>query len=398
MSSAVLTLNAGSSSLKFAVFETVEGELTPENLRVIARGQIEGLGVRPRLIARDGDGQVVNETFWPDGANMTHEDFLVRVLSFCDGCLGDRDLSVIGHRIVHGGDQFVVPAFLTQETLEALRALEVLAPLHQPHNLAAARAAAKVRADVPQIGVFDTAFHRTISPTARRLGLPRAFERKGIRRYGFHGLSYEWLTRRLQVIDPALASGRVIFAHLGSGASLCATISGRSVSTTMGFSTLDGLLMSTRCGALDPGVVLHLMLTEGLTVDDMSDLLYKHSGLLGVSGISGDMRTLLNSERSEAQEAIDLFTWRVAEDIAALTMPLRGLDGIVFSAGIGENAAQVRAEVIEHLSWMGIALEDVAASGERTISTPNSKIKVLVIPTDEERIIAAAALKLALKA
>ncbi len=394
MADAVLTLNAGSSSLKFALFEAPERHVAPENLIVLARGQIEGLGTAPHLITCDRSGAVIEDIRWSADTLFTHETFLASVFGLCEQHLGTARLAAVGHRIVHGGEDFKAPVRLDAVVLDALEALDVLAPLHQPHNLAAARAAATARPDVLQVGVFDTAFHCTLSPTARRFGLPRALEGQGVRRYGFHGLSYEWLTRRLRAVDPALASGRVILAHLGAGASLCATLAGRSVETTMGFSTLDGLMMATRCGALDPGVVLHLMTAAGMSADQVSDLLYKRSGLLGVSGISGDMRVLLNSDVPEAVEAIDLFTWRVAREIGALTMALGGLDGIVFSGGIGEHAPDIRRKILGRLSWMGVSLSDDQTSGERPITTAESLVKAFVIPTDEERMIAAGALSL----
>jgi acetate kinase len=392
MTRAVLTLNAGSSSLKFALFGLSEHDLSPESLVVLARGQIEGLGTAPHLIARDQTGAVVEETQWSQDAHLTHETFLASVMGFCERHLGSAELVAVGHRIVHGGGHFTGPVKLDADVLDALEALDILAPLHQPHNLTAARASAAARPDVPQVGVFDTAFHQTISPTLQRFGLPRALEAQGIRRYGFHGLSYEWLTRRLQAVDPGLAAGKVILAHLGAGASLCAIRNGHSIETTMGFSTLDGLMMATRCGALDPGVVLHLMTAGTMSPGEVSDLLYKQSGLLGVSGISGDMRTLLQSEAPEAREAVDLYTWRVAREIGSLTMALGGLDGLVFSAGIGENARDVRQRIVDRLAWMGARLDENGASGERAISSSDSRIKILVIPTDEERVIAVAAL------
>lgn len=391
MTDAVLTLNAGSSSLKFALFEADPGA-GPEDLRVLARGQVEGLGEAPHLSARGADGQIVEDRVWPDGAGLAHEAFLHAVLDFCDAHLGADRLVCAGHRVVHGGDLFAEPVMLNAQVMDQLESLDALAPLHQPHNLAAAHAAMAARPDLPQVAVFDTAFHQSITPVARRFGLPRAYEERGVRRYGFHGLSYAWLTRRLAKLDPDLASGRVVFAHLGAGASLCATLNGVSQDTTMGFTALDGLVMSTRCGALDPGVVLHLMSADGMSAEDITALLYKKSGLLGVSGVSGDMRTLLASDNPHAAEAVDLFVYRVAREIGALAMTLGGLDGVVFSAGIGENAGAIRVMIAERLAWMGLSITDTDGHAERRISTADSRIRAYVIPTDEERMIAAGAL------
>ncbi len=398
MTDAVLTLNAGSSSLKFALFESEKGA-EPEALKLLVRGVAEGVGVhgadeQARLKASHSTGAVVLDRVFDAGEALTHEDFLTAIFDFCDARLGAGRLVAAGHRIVHGGANFHQPVRLDANTLAVLEGLDALAPLHQPHNLAAAQAAMAARPGLTQIGCFDTAFHHTLSATARRLGLPRALEAKGVRRYGFHGLSYAWLTRRLRKLDPDLAQGRVIFAHLGSGASLCATLDGVSFDTTMGFTALDGLVMGTRCGSLDPGVVLYLLDTEKMSPSEVTELLYKRSGLLGVSGLSGDVRRLVQSKDPAAAEALDLFAWRAARETCALTMPIAGLDGIVFSAGIGENAPEVRAAICARLAHLGVTLGDQAGSGDRVISTPQSRIKVWVLATDEERMIGAEALKL----
>jgi acetate kinase len=393
---AVLTLNAGSSSLKFALFEVAHG-LAPEELVVLARGQVEGVGDLPRLTARDSSGRLVEDRTWDRGADLGHEAFLQAVLDFCQSHLGPDRLVCAGHRIVHGADLFAGPILLSPERIDTLERLDPLAPLHQPHNLAAVRAAANLCPDLPQVASFDTAFHQSLSPTARRFALPRSLEAKGVKRYGFHGLSYQWLTRRLAAMDPMLAKGRVIFAHLGAGASLCAASNGVSIDTTMGFTALDGLVMATRCGAIDPGVVLHLVTTEGLTPSQATDLLYKRSGLLGVSDLSSDMRVLLESPEPASAEAVDLFVHQIVRQIGALSMSLGGLDGLVFSAGIGENSAPIRQRVADGLAWFGLELADArnrSAKGAALISSDHSRIKAYVIATDEERMIAAEALSL----
>ena len=274
------------------------------------------------MTARDADGHLIGDKRWQDGASLPHEEFLEAVFDFCDAHLGSDRLVACGHRIVHGGDLFSAPARLTPAVMAQLEGLDALAPLHQPHNLSAARAAMAARPEAPQIGVFDTAFHQTICPLVRRYGLPFALEDKGIHKYGFHGLSYTWLTRRLRAIDHDLASRRIIFAHLGAGASLCATVDGQSCDTTMGFTALDGLVMSTRSGSVDPGVVLHLMSAEGMNPSDITKLLYYQSGLLGVSGVSGDVRTLLASKAPRASAAIELFCYRAAREIGSLAITI----------------------------------------------------------------------------
>jgi acetate kinase len=300
----------------------------------------------------------------------------------------DAPIDAVGHRIVHGGPQFRQPVILTPEIGKALQALAPLAPLHQLPGLRLTLAIAEVRPNLPQALAFDTAFHHGHDPVVDRLGLPREFEAQGLRRFGFHGLSYEYLARRLRALDPVVAGGRVIAAHLGSGASLCALAGGRSIDSTMGVTPLDGLLMGTRCGSLDPGVILYLR-TQGLDGAQLSDLLYQKSGLLGVSGLSADMRVLLQSPEASAREAIELFVFRVAREAAALAGTLGGLDGIVFTAGIGENCPPVRAAICERLAWLGVQLDDAAnRRGEAKISLPGRGVAVWVIPTDEEQMIA----------
>jgi acetate kinase len=350
---AVLTLNAGSSSLKYALFGDSR----------IAQGKSEGI-------------------------HGNYDVLLGDVLKWADDHLDGGALTAVGHRIVHGGD-FTQAVLLDEATMTALTALAPLAPLHQPHNLAAVRALAKLRPGLPQVGCFDTAFHQTMDATARRFGLPQALEKSGIRRYGFHGLSFEYIAGRLREIAPAQASGRIIIAHLGSGASLCALKAGRSIDTTMSFTPLDGLVMATRCGALDPGVLLYLMQARGMDAAGLQELLYHRSGLLGVSGISDDMRVLLVSDDAGARAAIELFVWCAAREIGALSASLGGLDGIVFTGGIGENAHRIRAAIAARMAWLGLTLDDVAnRAGNLAISTAESATFAWVIPTDEEAVIA----------
>lgn len=388
MSRAIVSLNAGSSSIKFALFT-----LGPDGPLHAAAGKLEGIGTAPHLVARGDDGAVLIDRGWDDGAGLTHEALLHDLFAWAAGHLPDHDIVAAGHRVVHGGTEFFQPLVVDDALLAALDALCSLAPLHQPHNLAAIRAIRSLAPDLPQVACFDTAFHHEMPEVATRLGLPRALHEKGIRRYGFHGLSYEYIARTLRKIDPELAGGRVIAAHLGNGASLCAMRDGRSVDTTMGFTALDGLLMGTRCGAIDPGVVIHLQTQEGMSALDVEALLYNQSGLFGVSGVSSDMRALHKSEDSRAAEAIDLFTWRAAREASALVASLGGLDGLIFTAGIGENDAVIRASICERLSWLGIAVDPAAnARDAPVISAADSRIAVRVIPTDEERMIAIHAL------
>ncbi len=291
--------------------------------------------------------------------------------------------------MVHGGVDFSRPCLIDDRVLDELERLCPLAPLHQPHNLAAIRAIAALAPDLPQIACFDTAFHHDRPALATRFAIPRALYDAGIRRYGFHGLSYEYIARRLAEIDPEMAAGRVIAAHLGNGASLCAMAGGRSVDTTMGFTALDGLMMGTRCGSIDPGVVLHLQTQLGMSAAEVETMLYGQSGLLGVSGISSDMRELSASGRPEAEEAIELFTWRAAREAGALAASLGGIDGLVFTAGIGENQADIRSRICARLDWLGIGINEIAnAFDDSVISRGTSKVKVRIVPTDEERMIA----------
>jgi acetate kinase len=384
MASDIFTLNAGSSSLKFSLWEA---ETT--GLRELFRGEVEKIGIAPHLSAREPNGRtVIDKRFDKDGANLSHEDLLREIFAWLSQQRRDG-FKAIGHRIVHGGATFTAPVRIDDHVMESLSKLEPLAPLHQPHNLSGIRICATLQPRVPQIACFDTAFHRTMDSVARRLGLPRGYEEEGVQRYGFHGLSYEYIAQRLRAIDPELANGRVIVAHLGNGASLCAMHSGRSVDTTMSFTALDGLLMGTRPGALDPGAVTYLMRERTMSAVEIEDLLYHRSGLLGISGISSDMRTLLASNDLHAREAVDLFVFRAAREIGALVASLGGLDGLVFTAGIGEHASEIRSRVCARCAWLGVILDERAnGAGQIRVSTEASRVRVYVIPTDEERMIA----------
>ncbi|MGH7099161.1 MAG: acetate/propionate family kinase [Stellaceae bacterium] len=385
MTETILCLNAGSSSLKFALFALGPGE----RLDRVAEGEVSGIGTQPRFVAADKDEHAPSRREWPAGAALGHEDFLGGILDWIGRSRGAGRIVAAGHRVVHGGTAFRAPVIVEQRVLAELGRLVPLAPLHQPHNLAAIRALAALRPELAQVACFDTAFHHTLAPAAAHFALPREFAQGGVRRYGFHGLSYEYIASVLPKAAPEIAGGRVIVAHLGNGASLCALRGGQSVDTTMGLTALDGVPMGTRCGALDPGVILYLLQQRGLDAAAVEDLLYQRSGLLGVSGISGDMRTLLASPDPHAAEAVELFVFRIVREAGALIATLGGLDGLVFTAGIGEHAAPIRARVCEGLAWLGVDLDPAAnnAGGPR-ITGPHSRVSAWVIPTDENRMIA----------
>lgn len=376
----ILVINAGSSSIKFSL---QVGD------REVVHGLIDrlgGTGARGHATARDGNGTTLASLDLPGSSHAEALDWLVDWLA--EHSEGVKPLAV-GHRVVHGGDRFTAPVRVTAEILAHLEELIPLAPLHQPHNLGPIRYFLQKRPDLPQVACFDTAFHATQSRLERLFALPRRYAEQGVKRYGFHGLSYEYIASRLPEIDPRAASGKTIVCHLGNGASLCAMNAGRSVATTMGFTALEGLMMGTRTGAIDPGVLLHLLQHEHLTPDQLAELLYKKSGLLGVSGISADMRDLLASDRPEAVEAVALFCYRISREIGALAAVLGGLDALIFTAGIGEHAAPVRTQVCERAAWLGVDL-DVAANNRAgdVISTADSRVVVRILPTNEELMIA----------
>jgi len=380
-----LVLNAGSSSLKFFVVRRSAGE----GWRLETQGQIEGIGTAPRLSAKNEAGARIAdhalEASVKDGRSA-----IEALAMWLRANYGGSRVLAVGHRVVHGGTRFRAPTIVTPDVLEELRRLVPLAPLHQPYNIAAIEAASERLPGVPQVACFDTAFHRGQPEVATIVALPREIRDAGVQRYGFHGLSYEYIASVLPQVAPGIADGRVIVAHLGSGASLCALKNRKSVDSTLGFTALDGLCMGTRPGALDPGVVLHLFQALGMTPKDVESLLYKKSGLLGLSGISNDMRVLLESDQPAARLAVDYFVYRAAKDIGALAAVLGGLDGLVFTAGIGENSAEIRRRVCEASAWLGIDLDAASNGGRgaRCISTPGSRVSAWVIPTNEELMIA----------
>ncbi len=379
----LLALNAGSSSLKFALFTAREGAL----LRQL-HGQIEAIGVAPHLVVSDAAGAKLLERRWSASEEATHETILPELLAFLEAQIGGA-LDAIGHRVVHGGAGYTAPVLLTDADVEALDALTPLAPLHQPHSVAAIRAARAARPSLPQIACFDTAFHSTMPQEATRLALPEALVGDGVRRYGFHGLSYAYIARELRRIDPNLASGRVLVGHLGNGASLCALVGGLSVETTMGFTALEGLVMGTRPGTIDPGVILYLLQQKQMSAEAIETLLYRQSGLLALSGVSSDMRQLLASDDPRARAAVEQFTYRAAREAGGLIAAMGGVDGVVFTAGIGEHASPVRAAICARLGWLGLHLDEAANRAHAPIiSAAGSAVRVRVMATDEEQMIA----------
>ena len=381
MSGCVAALNAGSSSIKFALYATGASE------NLLFRGQIQQIGVSPRLSVANASGELVVENSWPaDG--FDHRAATKEILQTSIKLIHGTPVLAVGHRVVHGGMKYATPVRITPEILESLAALVPLAPLHQPHNLAPIRAIAEAATHIPQVACFDTAFHRDQPPLAQSFALPRRYTEAGVRRYGFHGLSYEYITSRLKEIAPHLAKSRVVVAHLGNGASLCAIHQGRSVASTMGFTAVDGLMMGTRCGGIDPGVLIYLMDEYKMDARSIEDLIYRKSGLLGVSGISSDMRSLRASSDAAAAEAIALFVYRIVREIGSLAAALGGLDALVFTAGIGENDPATRAEVSAGCRWLGLELDKTRnTDGQGLVSTDASTLSALVIPTDEQRMI-----------
>ena len=383
MQESILVINAGSSSIKFSVFE-IDGD---RPLSAAAHGQVEGIGTSARFEAADGNGRSLTEQTL---AGNRHDDAIRAIhdwLASHSG--GEAGLAGIGHRVVHGGSEFSEPAFIDDRVVAALEALIPLAPLHQPHHIAAIRAMAAAAPNVPQIACFDTAFHHGQPELAQRFALPQALTTRGIRRYGFHGLSYEYIVSSLPQIAPALTGEKLVVAHLGNGASLCAIDNNRSIATTMGFTPLDGLVMGTRTGLLDPGVILYLLQHEGMDARAVEELLWNRSGLLGVSGVSSDMRELLASDAPAAREAIDLFVYRVSRELGSMAAALGGLDALVFTGGIGEHAVQIRARVCRAAAWLGIELDE--AANERhgpCISRPGARAAAWIVPTDENLMVA----------
>lgn len=389
MQGLLLVLNAGSSSIKFSVFEAHEDGHQP---RKSFQGQVEGLGGAARFTVKAHGGEVLGEHRWPEGATVSHEEGLAHLNEWLTPRLQGRALLGCGHRVVHGGVRHTRPVLIDDEVLQSLEALCPLAPLHQPHNLAPIRAIRARLPALPQVACFDTAFHHGQSEVVRQFALPREVTQAGVQRYGFHGLSYEYIASVLPEVHASLADARVIVAHLGNGASLCAMRAGRSVASTMGFSALDGLAMGTRCGTLDPGVIFHLLREMKLTPDQVEHMLYHDSGLLGMSGVSNDMRQLrARAHEPQVRLALDIYVHRIAREIGSLAAAMGGLDAIVFTAGIGENDADTRAEVIEACGWLGFALDaprNLAQGPCISLGDPSQGPSAWVVPTDEEGMLA----------
>jgi len=378
---AVFVINAGSSSVKFALFDARDGARA-----ALLRGDLDGIGHAAHLTLRGADGGLLADCAVPGVA--THEEALGIIFERVQRSVPQARLLVAGHRVVHGGRRFVEPVIIDASVRAELQELVPLAPLHQPHNLAAIDAVGRLHPGITQVACFDTAFHAAQRWEATAFALPRELADQGVRRYGFHGLSYEFIASHLEEHLGALAAGRVVVAHLGSGASMCAMRDRRSVATTMGFSALDGLPMGTRCGALDPGVIFYL-LDHGYSRASIEELLWRRSGLLGLSGLSDDVRDLLASDDERAAQALSFFAYRIARELGSLAAALGGLDALIFTAGIGEHAPSIRARVCERAAWLGVVLDAGAnAAGSIRISDASSRVAVLVIPTDEESMVA----------
>ena len=390
MADFILVLNAGSSSIKFSVFKAEAPDPSVE-----LKGQVEGLYANAHFVARDASGTTIGEKRWAEGEKVGHDGGLTHLTEFLRAYRGDRRVLAVGHRVVHGGAEYSRPVLLDENLVAKLEKLSPLAPLHQPHNPAAIKKLLELAPQIPQVACFDTAFHRTHPEVAQAYALPPEITMRGVRRYGFHGLSYEYIASVLPKMDPRSAAGRVVVAHLGNGASMCAIRAGRSVASTMGFTAIEGLPMGTRCGSLDPGVILFLMDELGMSARAIEKLLYTRSGLLGVSGVSSDMRALEASSEPFAKAAIDLFVYRIGRELGSLVAALGGLDAIVFTAGIGENSVAIRSHVCRNAAWVGVKLD--ASANERQgplITVSDSPVSAWVIPTDEELMIARHTLQL----
>lgn len=385
MNGIILVLNAGSSSVKFSLFPANE---VPSTSDLLCEGQLSGIEGATHFLAVDGKARTLVDKHLLPGSN--HEDALDELLNWVARHYSGRELIAAGHRVVHGGARYAAPVLIDAAVVDELRRLIPLAPLHQPHHIAAIEALQKLHPSLPQVACFDTAFHHTQATVATNFALPRALTDEGIRRYGFHGLSYEYIASVLhQVMGPHLAGGRVVVAHLGAGASMCAMQNGRSVATTMGFTALDGLPMSRRCGNLDPGVVLYLMQEKNMSADAIATLLYHECGLFGVSGVSDDMQTLLASDDPHAAQAVDLFVYRIGRELGSLVAALGGLDALIFTAGIGEHAVEIRRRVCADATWLGVEIDPQAnANCKACLSPPGSKVSAWVIPTNEDLMIA----------
>jgi acetate kinase len=381
MADAIIVLNAGSSSLKFSLFEIAGDEPA-----LIQRGQLEGLTTNTHFVAKDAAGATVAEQSWYRA--LGHDGAMAYLVEHMGESLGAHRLRAVGHRVVHGGMRYDKPMRVDVAVLAYLDTLVPLAPLHQPHNLAPIRALLARMPGLPQIACFDTSFHRAMSEVAQAFALPASITDRGVRRYGFHGLSYEYVASVLPGIDAAAAAGRTVVAHLGNGASMCAMVGGRSVASTMGFTAVDGLPMGTRTGALDPGVVLYMMDELGMDARAIEKMLYQQSGLLGMSGVSSDMRTLLASEEPRAKFAIEVFCYRIARELGSLAAAAGGLDALVFTGGIGEHAAPVRARVMQASAWLGLALDAAANDADGPRISADGPARAWVVPTNEELMIA----------
>jgi acetate kinase len=386
MAQVCLALNAGSSSLKFQIFER---EPADEKI-ILFRGMFERLNGSAYFVVKDGEDRKIDEKQWPQDARVDHEAALLHLVAWLQALRKEHVLAAIGHRVAHGGAESAGPVLIDDKVIEDLEKLVPLAPLHQPFNLGPIRFARQRLPAVPQIACFDTSFHQSQPEVATTYALPLAVRMKGVRRYGFHGLSYEYISSVLNDYDPALSAGRVIVAHLGSGASMCALHKGKSVATTMGFSALDGLPMGTRCGALDPGVIFYMIREMGMSADEVERMLYTKSGLLALSGLSNDMRLLREKAAGnpDARLAIDLFTYRICREAGSLMAALGGLDGFIFTAGIGENDPQTRAEVLQGLAWAGLSIDEPANHAGLGCISRGSGPSAWVIPTNEELVIA----------
>jgi acetate kinase len=384
MDDVILVLNSGSSSIKFSVF--VE---RANQVQLKFRGQVEGLYESPRFVAKNWAGMEIGAHQWGEDVRLGHQGAVVYLTEFLSRQREENRLIAVGHRVVHGGHEFSYPTLISPQVLATLERLIPLAPLHQPHNLLPIRLINQRKPELPQVACFDTAFHCTQGEVAQAFALPPSITELGVRRYGFHGLSYEYIASVLPEFEPKAALGRVVIAHLGNGASMCALRAGKSVATTMGFTAADGLPMGTRCGSIDPGVIIYLMDEVKMDARAIEKLLYHQSGLLGVSGMSGDMRVLLESDEPRAQFAVDLFAYRIGRELGSLAAAIGGLDALVFTGGIGEHAAIIRERVCQSATWLGVEL-DVSANkeGRPRISTGSSSVFVSVIPTNEELMIA----------
>ncbi|MEE9314853.1 MAG: acetate/propionate family kinase [Rhizobiaceae bacterium] len=383
MKEMILTLNAGSSSVKFALFEAASEPV------LIFRGQVDGIGSDARMKVKGADGEIINKRDLDEATTKTPSDGLAVIIETINTLAPDANITAVGHRIVHGGVDYDGPVLLDAKVLAKLKALTPFAPLHQPHNLAGVAAAQKAFPNAPQIGCFDTAYHRSHPWVNDTFAIPRKLYDQGVRRFGFHGLSYEYINTKLDEIAPFYQDGNVVVAHLGNGASMCAVRDGQSVGSTMGFSALDGLPMGTRCGQLDPGVVLYLMDQMAMSAEEIEHMLYRESGLKGLSGISNDMRVLLDSNAPEAAQAIDYFIFRIRRELGAMAAVLGGLDAVVFTGGIGENAAPIREKICDDMNWLGMELDETRnRKNEQIISSDRSRVRIFVLPTNEELMIA----------